>query len=73
MQKSTPMVSKPNDFCVFNGCPRSPYPITRAQAATGLRSIRQASRRGNGRVERTNAGQYTLITFETLILNTRHQ
>jgi len=71
MKKTIPMVSKPGDFCAFNGCKSSPYAITRAQAATGLISVRDAVRRGNARLKRLGFGRYEMHTFDTLILTTR--
>jgi len=73
MAKPIPMVSRPDNFCSFNGWVSAPYAITRQQAATGLLSVREAVRRGNARIARQGNGQYTLHTFDTVILTTRSQ
>lgn len=70
--KPIPMVSKPGDYCHFNGRESLPYAITRQQAAAGLLSVRDFVRRGQGKLTRTGVGQYTLVTFDTLLLNTRN-
>lgn len=69
--KSTPMVSKPNDFCAFNGWASVPYPISRTQAATGLLSMRYIARRGGGQFKRTGPGKYTLSGSDMVLLSTR--
>lgn len=71
LMKSTPMVSKPNDFCAFNGLASAPYPITRTQAATGLLSMREVVRRGSGQLKRIGPGKYTLRGSDTVLLSTR--
>lgn len=73
MLKSTPMVSKPDNFCAFNGLASAPYPITRQQAASGLLSMREAVRRGNGRLVRQGSGKYTLSGLDTVLLSTRYK
>lgn len=72
MAKPIPVVSKPGDYCHFNGRQSLPYAITRSQAAVGLLSVRDFVRRGQGKLTRTGVGQYTLVTFDTLLLNTRN-
>ncbi len=71
MDKFTPLVSKPGDYCAFNGRASMSYAITRQQAATGLQTVRQLARRGNAKVTRSGPGQYTLTSFHTVILTTR--
>lgn len=69
--KSTPMVSKPGDHCAFSDRTSLPYAITRQQAATGLLCVRDLVRNGKAKLIRNGLGNYTLVTFDTLILNTR--
>lgn len=69
--KSTPMVSKPDNFCAFNGWASAPYPITRQQAASGLLSMREAVRRGEARLVRQGSGKYTFVGLDTVLLKTR--
>lgn len=71
MSKPIPMVSKPNNFCDFNGWVSSPYTISRAEAAQCLRNSRMLARKGQCRVQRNGEGNYTLTGSNTLILKTR--
>lgn len=71
MEKFTPLVAKPGDYCAFNGRPAMPYAISRQQAATGLRTIRELVRRGSAKLNRRGHGKYVITSFDTLVLTTR--
>lgn len=69
--KSIPVVSKPDNYDAFNGRESAPYRIARSEAAAGLRLMRAAVRRGNGRITQHGCGVYTLVGHNTLVLSTR--
>jgi hypothetical protein len=71
LQKMLPIVSKPDNFDAFNGRESAPYRIARSEAAAGLRLMRAAARRGNGRITQHSRGVYTLVGHNTLVLSTR--
>lgn len=71
MSKTIPIVSSPENYCAFNGRYSPPYRITRVEAASGLRTMRERARRGDGLITRHGGGKYTLSGMNTLILATR--
>ena len=68
MMKAQPVVSKPDNFCAFNGRESLPYTISRAEAALCLRNSRLLARKGQCRVQRNFNGNYTLTGSNTLEL-----
>lgn len=71
LEKRLPVVSKPDNYDAFNGRESAPYRIARSEAAAGLRLMRAAVRRGNGRITQHGRGVYTLVGHNTLVLSTR--
>lgn len=71
MLKKLPTVGEPNNFCLFNGRPTLPRPITRLQAASALREMRARVGKNDGLLSRNAPGHYTLRGMNTLELRTR--
>ena len=58
--------SHPDGWDAFNGCATLPAPVTRAEAASGLRKARRL-----GRVLVEGAHRYRLIGSNTVVLRPR--
>lgn len=66
--KPLPIMSLPDNWCVFNGRDVEPWNISRADGAAALRRARLLRRHGQGDLRIETVGRYRLSTFNTIIL-----